>query len=84
MADSARYKVDVRRLFADQAKLAQLPEYETTVLAMGLDAQDVVLTGQGPIWLYLRLAHLLHGHARSLRYSSPLTGDVLIFDHDPL
>lgn len=41
------------------------------------------LTGPGPVWLYLRLAHILHGRARRLVYSSPVTGDVVIFDHDP-
>jgi CRISPR-associated Csx3 family protein len=41
----------------------------------------VVLTGRGPIWLYLRLAHALHGVARTLTYRAPEAGDVLVFDH---
>jgi CRISPR-associated protein (Cas_csx3) len=44
---------------------------------------DVTLTGPGPVWLYLRLAHRLHGIARSLRYDSPVTGPVVVFDHNP-
>ena len=43
----------------------------------------VLLTGQAPIWLYLKIAHALHGKARRLIYRSPVTGDVVIFDHDP-
>jgi CRISPR-associated protein (Cas_csx3) len=42
----------------------------------------VVLTGQGPIWLYLKVAHALHGKAIKLTYASPVTGEVVIFDHD--
>jgi hypothetical protein len=43
----------------------------------------VVLTGAGPVWLYLKIAHVLHGKAKRLIYRSPVTGDVIIFDHDP-
>ena len=45
--------------------------------------QEVVLTGAGPVWLYLKIAHALHGKAKKLVYRSPVTGDVVIFDHDP-
>jgi hypothetical protein len=47
------------------------------------EGQDVVLTGEGPIWLYLSIGHALHGKAKKLIYRSPVAGDVLIFDHDP-
>jgi hypothetical protein len=47
------------------------------------EGQDVVLTGAAPVWLYLRIAHALHGKAKSLHYRSPVTGDVLVFDHNP-
>jgi len=39
-----------------------------------------ILTGQGPIWLYLKIAHAFHGKAVKLVYNSPVTGDVVIFD----
>lgn len=39
--------------------------------------------GPGPVWLYLAVAHALHGKARRLYYSSPVTGEVLIFGHNP-
>jgi hypothetical protein len=29
-----------------------------------------------------KLAHALHGQARQLIYSSPVTGEMVIFDHD--
>jgi len=31
----------------------------------------------------LRIAHVLHGKAKKLIYDSPVTGEVVIFDHDP-
>jgi hypothetical protein len=43
----------------------------------------IILTGPGPVWLYLRLAHALHGKAISLHYDSPVTGPVEIFNHTP-
>lgn len=53
------------------------------VLAESRALNFVLLTGPGPIWLYLRLAHALHGKVKKLSYSSPVTGEVVIFDHDP-
>jgi hypothetical protein len=77
--------IDVAHLYAheSQAKLSSLPEYERSCLEQTAQGKDVVLTGAGPIWLYLRLAHALHGKARSLYYESPVTGRVEIFNHNP-
>ena len=32
---------------------------------------------------YLKVAHALHGRVKKLIYDSPVTGGVVIFDHDP-
>lgn len=65
------------------AKLAHLDEYMLRALDLAGEGNDVVLTGGGPVWLYLKIAHALHGKARKLIYRSPVTGDVVIFDHSP-
>ncbi len=65
------------------AKLADLPAYEARVKELVPPGSDVTLTGPGPVWLYLRLAHALHGRARVLTYNSPVTGPVEIFSHNP-
>jgi hypothetical protein len=65
------------------AKLADLPAYEARVKELVPPGADVTLSGNGPVWLYLRLAHALHGRARKLFYDSPVTGLVEIFNHDP-
>lgn len=77
--------IDISTLYASTgtAKLADVPAYESAVKQAVPPGADVTLTGAGPVWLYLRLAHALHGLARSLRYESPVTGSVLIFDHNP-
>lgn len=77
--------IDVQSLYkADgQAKLGLLPEYEAACLKLAGEGNEVTLTGAGPIWLYLRLAHALHGKARALFYASPVTGEVEIFNHNP-
>lgn len=81
---SAPVVIDVSTFYGETAKLAELAEYERRALDLAGEGNDVVLTGQGPIWLYLRLAHRLHGRAKRLTYRSPaLTeGDVVVFDHD--
>jgi len=77
--------VDVSALYAADgpAKLARLPAYEAAARERAGLGKVVKLTGPGPVWLYLRLAHALHGRARKLIYDSPVTGEVVIFDHDP-
>jgi hypothetical protein len=77
--------LDISTLYAatGTAKLAHLPAYETAVKAAVPRGADVTIAGPGPVWLYLRLAHTLHGIARTLRYESPVTGPVTIFDHNP-
>jgi CRISPR-associated Csx3 family protein len=69
------------RSFGDTARLEHLPHYEASARELAGEAGHVVLTGRGPIWLYLRLAHTLHGVARTLTYRAPEAGDVLVFDH---
>ena len=68
---------------AGTAKLAELDEYCEKVEDLAGEGNEIVLTGAGPVWLYLKIAHALHGKARKLIYKSPVTGDVVIFDHSP-
>lgn len=75
--------IDVKQLYGDTAKLERLQEYVAQAKELAGKGQDVVLTGQGPVWLYLAVAHALHGVARKLVYDSPVTGQVVIFDHNP-
>ena len=76
--------INVAELYAadETALLAHLPEYERkAVEQLPKDTiVDVCLTGGGPIWLYLRIAHALHGLVRVLSYSSPAAGKVIIFN----
>ena len=75
--------IDLSICFTDTAKLADLPVYINQALELAGEGNEIVLTGRAPVWLYLSVAHALHGKARKLLYSSPVTGDVVIFDHDP-
>lgn len=75
--------IDVKGLYGETAKLAALPEYIAKAVEMAGEGNEVILTGAGPVWLYLKVAHALHGKAKKLSYTSPASGDVLIFDHDP-
>lgn len=77
--------IDISELYAAAgvAKLAELPEYERTAIERAGRGNDVTLTGPGPVWLYLRLAHALHGTVRRLCYDSPVTGEIVIHDHNP-
>lgn len=65
------------------AKLVDLDKYCKKALQFAGEGNEIILTGQGPIWLYLKIAHVLHGKASKLIYRSPITGDITIFDHSP-
>ncbi len=75
--------IDISTFYRDNAKLSELNKYIAKAQDLAGEGNDVVLTGQGPVWLYLKVAHALHGKARKLIYRSPVTGDVVIFDHNP-
>lgn len=75
--------IDIKELYGDQAKLSKKEDYVAEALRKAGLGNDVILTGQGPIWLYLIIAHALHGKVKSLRYTSPVTGEITIFDHNP-
>lgn len=75
--------INIQQLYGEQAKLDLLPEYVARARQLAGSGNDVVLTGPGPVWLYLAIAHALHGTARALYYESPVTGRVTIFNHNP-
>lgn len=75
--------IDLKNIYGDTAKLADLPTYIAKAQQLASEGNEVILTGAGPVWLYLKIAHALHGKAKKLTYRSPVTGDVIIFDHDP-
>ncbi len=76
-------EIDLSSLYTDTAKLSQLEEYVAKAKSLAGEGNEIVLTGQAPVWLYLKIAHALHGLACKLIYRSPVTGDVVIFDHSP-
>ena len=75
--------IDTFYLNTQSAKLSDLLDYVDKAKELAGEGNDVVLTGAAPVWLYLKIAHALHGKVRKLIYRSPVTGDVLIFDHSP-
>ena len=75
--------INLKDIYGETAKLSRKEEYIDSVVEKAGKGNDIVLTGEGPIWLYLLISHALHGRVRSLTYSSPVTGEVKIFDHDP-
>ena len=81
---SGRVVIDLKSLYGEVAKLDELPNYLERAKELAGEGNEVVLTGQAPIWLYLAVAHALHGKAKKLVYDSPVTGEVVIFDHSPV
>ncbi|MCS7187512.1 MAG: CRISPR-associated protein Csx3, partial [Armatimonadota bacterium] len=77
----ARVVIDLKSLYGEVAKLDELTSYLERAKELAGEGNEVVLTGQAPVWLYLAVAHALHGKAKRLLYTSPTTGEVLIFDH---
>lgn len=75
--------LDIKSLYGETAKLAELPAYLNAARDLAGSGNAIILTGPGPVWLYIAVAHALHGTALSLTYESPASGPVLIFDHNP-
>ncbi len=83
MTETILLNVDELYVAGGNAKLSDLERYVSQAIVSAGEGNDIVLSGPGPIWLYLKIAHALHGKARKLIYRSPVTGDVVIFDHTP-
>lgn len=76
--------IEIDKFYSETAKLTELDSYVQKAKDLAGDGNDIILTGSAPpVWLYLKIAHALHGKARKLIYRSPVTGDVIIFDHSP-
>ncbi|WP_419780205.1 CRISPR-associated protein Csx3 [Maridesulfovibrio sp.] len=75
--------IDLGTMFDDTAKLSEIDTYCSGAEKLAGKGNDITLTGRAPVWMYLSIAHHLHGVARSLSYDSPVTGIVQIFNHDP-
>lgn len=71
-----------------------LPATQDTAAALALAALEclpawqpgdapitVTLTGAGPVWGHLAVAHALHGRAAMLSYSAPNAPEIVIFRH---
>lgn len=69
--------------YTDTAKLSKLEHYQQQAIKQAGEGNNITLTGAAPVWLYLSIAHALHGKAKKLMYNSPVTGEVTIFDHNP-
>ena len=77
--------LDLESLYqaTETAKLSDLPHYEAKAKELAGNGNIVKLTGRAPVWMYLRIAHALHGTTKKLIYDSPVTGEVVISNHDP-
>ena len=75
--------INLKTIYGEVAKLAELPDYLQKIQELAGEGNIVTLTGAAPVWLYLHAAHALHGKVRKLYYDSPATGKILIYDHDP-
>jgi len=75
--------INIKTLYGETAKISDIPQYIKRVNKIIGSSNDIILTGQAPIWLYLVIAHAIHGKVKSLKYTSPVIGEITIFDHNP-
>ena len=82
--ETKKIVIDVEELYKEDgtALTSKINDYLKKLDSMyDFNGRTVLLTGRGPIWLYLKIAHYLHGYVRELLYESPVTGKIVIFDH---
>lgn len=61
-------EIDLSSLFEGEAKYSDLREYLSEVQEQAKGAQEIILTGRAPVWLYLHAALRLKGSTRRLVY----------------
>ena len=75
--------VDLSTFYTSRAKFSKISLYRQKAIDLAGNGKEVVLTGTAPVWLYLDIAHALHGKVKSLIYRSPVTGDAVVGDYAP-
>ena len=75
--------IDFSTFYTSRAKFSELSSYRQKAIDLADNDKEVILTGAAPVWLYLDIAHALHGKVKSLIYRSPVTGDAVIGDYAP-
>lgn len=78
-----KIRMDLKEIYGETARLNEKSKYIESAIEKAGNGNDIIITGQAPVWLYLMIAHALHGKAARLIYDSPVTGEVIIFDHNP-
>jgi len=73
--------INIEELYGDIALIEKQQEYILDAIRRIGGSSEVILTGRGPVWLYLLIARNLHGSVSRLGYSAPKSGDIVIFDH---
>jgi len=68
-----RRVIDLRALYGEQAKRANLPAYLEKARALAGEGNEVVLTGQAPVWLYLKVATHFTTSAGSMVHVAPVS-----------
>lgn len=82
--ETKRIIINVEDLYSEDgtAQRERIDEYIKKLQDLyDFKGRNVCLTGRGPIWLYLKIAHYLHGYVRKLDYDSPVTDKIEIFNH---
>lgn len=72
------------QLPATQATADLLADTASRLLGEWLPGDPVVrltLTGAGPVWGYLAIAHALHGRVTRLVYAAPNAPEIVIWHH---
>lgn len=76
-----RVTVNVAELYGEKALTEKRDSYIAAALKWVGQAKEVTLTGIGPVWLYLLIGKALHGKVSKLVYTSPTSGDIVVFDN---
>ena len=56
--------IDLGFFYNETAKIAHLDSYMGKAQELAGNGNEIVLTGRAPVWLYLKIAHGLHGKAK--------------------
>ena len=77
---SANGKLDLPAVQLTADKLASVVGEALGQWKPGDEPTEVTITGAGPVWAYLAIAHALHGRATRLVYASP-NATIEIWNH---
>ncbi len=74
--------IDLTTFYEEAPEQKSVDAYVRKALDLAGNWNEVALSGNAPVWLYMAIANALQAKAKKLIYRSSAMGDMVVFDRN--